>query len=113
MIRQACPFRIEIHDDHFLPDATDEYLLSEIGKRRWVFLSKDKRIRYRYPALLAIKQHNARFLFLTGRGDRNADETAAIILKAINRIERFNEKHKPPYIGKIASDGKISGPLPF
>src|SRR5437899_2965793 len=38
---------VEIHDDHFPPDAKDEVWLTEVGRRGWVVLTKDDRIRYR------------------------------------------------------------------
>ena len=38
---------VEIHDDHFAPDAKDEVWLVEVGKRGWIVLTKDDRIRYR------------------------------------------------------------------
>ena len=37
---------VEIHDDHFAPDAKDEDWLVEVGKRGWIVLTKDDRIRY-------------------------------------------------------------------
>jgi len=37
--------RIEIHDDHFGPETTDEDWLREAGRRGWIVLTKDARIR--------------------------------------------------------------------
>lgn len=37
---------VEIHDDHFAPDAKYEDWLVEVGKRGWIVLTKDDRIRY-------------------------------------------------------------------
>jgi hypothetical protein len=37
---------VEIHDDHFAPDAPDPDILAEIGRRGWLFVTKDRRIRY-------------------------------------------------------------------
>ena len=45
---------VEIHDDYFLPDAKDEDWLLEVGKRRWLVLTKDDRIRYRITERMAI-----------------------------------------------------------
>jgi hypothetical protein len=38
---------VELHDDHFSQDAKDQVWLAEVGKRGWVVLTKDKRLRYR------------------------------------------------------------------
>ncbi|WP_051482568.1 hypothetical protein [Synechocystis sp. PCC 7509] len=35
---------IEIHDDHFAPDAQDVDWIPEVGKKGWVVLTKDARI---------------------------------------------------------------------
>ena len=45
---------VEIHDDHFLPDAKDEDWLVEVGSRGWIVLTKDDRIRYRVTERTAI-----------------------------------------------------------
>jgi uncharacterized protein with PIN domain len=45
-LRQAGAI-VEIHNDYFLPDANDEEWLPEVGKRGWIVLTKDDRIRYR------------------------------------------------------------------
>jgi hypothetical protein len=37
--------RVEVHDDHFPKDATDEVWLADVGAKGWVILSKDDRIR--------------------------------------------------------------------
>lgn len=35
---------IEIHDDHFAPDAQDVDWMAQVGKKGWVVLTKDARI---------------------------------------------------------------------
>ena len=39
--------RVEIHDDHFSPDAEDADWLRVVGQRGWAVLTKDERIRRR------------------------------------------------------------------
>jgi hypothetical protein len=38
---------VEVHDDHFAPDAPDAVWLRVVGERGWVVLTKDERIRRR------------------------------------------------------------------
>ncbi len=45
-LRQAGA-NVEIHDDHFQSDAKDEEWLGEVGRRGWIILTNDKKIRYR------------------------------------------------------------------
>lgn len=48
---RQCGVQVEIHDDHFPQNDPDEDWISEVGKRGWVVLTKDDRIRYRPAAL--------------------------------------------------------------
>ena len=85
-LRQAGA-QVEIHDDHFPPDAPDEDWLREAGRQRWVVLTKDRGIRYRAPALAAIRASDVRMFVLTA-GDLQGPEMAAIFAKALSRIAR-------------------------
>ena len=42
--------KIEIHDDHFAPDAKDEERLTVAGHKQWIVVTRDERIRYRDAA---------------------------------------------------------------
>src|SRR5438093_5026433 len=37
---------VEVHGDHFAPDERDDVWPPEVGRRDWVLLTKDTRIRY-------------------------------------------------------------------
>ena len=56
---------VEIHDDHFAPDAKDEDWLVEVGKRGWIVLTKDDRIRYRATERTALASARVRAFVLT------------------------------------------------
>ncbi len=51
---------VEIHDDHFAPDAKDEDWLTEVGSRAWIVLTKDDRIRYRVTERTALASARVR-----------------------------------------------------
>src|SRR5438270_11545619 len=57
---RAANLKIEVHDDHFAPDAKDEYWLRVVGARGWIVLTSDRRIRYRGPELTALKASGVR-----------------------------------------------------
>ena len=40
--------RVEVHDDHLPQNAKDKEWLGYVGKRKWVVLTQDDRIRYHY-----------------------------------------------------------------
>jgi len=47
--------RVEQHDDHFGPETTDEEWIGEIGRRGWIAVTRDARIRYLPLALSVLK----------------------------------------------------------
>lgn len=106
-LRQNKSIVVEIHDDHFPPDAKDEEILATIGERKWIFLTKDKRIRYNRPAQLAIEKAKVKMFYLSTRGDLQGKEMAEIFNKALSRIIKFSLNNKPPFIAKVTRDGKI------
>jgi predicted nuclease of predicted toxin-antitoxin system len=105
-LRQAGA-QVEIHDDHFAPDAPDEDWLREAGQRRWVVLTKDRGIRYRAPALAAIRLAPVRMFVLTA-GDLQGPEMAAILVKALPRIVRVASGQPAPFIAKVTKSGVVS-----
>jgi hypothetical protein len=98
---------VEIHDDHFAPDAKDEDWLVEVGKRGWIVLTKDDRIRYRVTERTALASANVRAFVLTS-GQLQGTEMAAAFVKALPRINRLVANHAPPFIGRVSRSGKVS-----
>jgi len=105
-LRQAGA-HVEIHDDHFPPDAADEDLLREAGRRKWVVLTKDRGIRYRAPALVAIRQSASRMFVLTA-GDLQGPEMAAAFVRALPRITGFVSRQPAPFIARVTKTGAVS-----
>ncbi|HEX5645583.1 MAG TPA: hypothetical protein VFX56_01320 [Nitrospira sp.] len=102
---------LHIHDDHFPPDAKDEDWLLEAGRRGWIVLTKDHRIRYRHVERLALMKAGVAAFILTA-GDLQGDEMAQIFVKALPRITRFLKNHTKPFIAKLARDGSVSRLFP-
>jgi predicted nuclease of predicted toxin-antitoxin system len=98
---------LHIHDDHFPPDAKDEDWLAEAGRRRWIVLTKDHRIRYRHVERLALMKAGVAAFILTS-GDLQGEEMAQIFVKALPKITWFLQKHAKPFIAKITKDGSVS-----
>ena len=104
-LRQA-GFLVEVHDDHFDQDVTDEIWLSGVGQRGWVVLTKDEKIRYHARELRALISHGVRAFVLTAR-NVNADEMASIILGTRPRIEKFLARHTGPFLVAISRSGAL------
>lgn len=98
---------VEIHDDHFPQDALDQEWLAEIGKRGWIVLTKDDRIRYRPAELAAYRIHKAR-VFIFGSGEMKAQEMAGAVAKAMPKILRLVKRTPPPFFARITRTGIVS-----
>ena len=99
--------QVEIHDDHFPTTALDEDWLREVGQRGWVVLTKDRGIRYRAPALAAIRVSAVRMFVLTA-GDLQGSEMAAIFARTRARIVAVARRERPPFIARITKTGAVS-----
>jgi hypothetical protein len=98
---------VEIHDDHFRQDALDREWLSEVGKRGWIVLTKDDRIRYR-PAELDAYHKNKVRVFIFGSGEIKAEEMAEAAVTAMPKVLRLVEKTPPPFFARISRAGLVS-----
>jgi predicted nuclease of predicted toxin-antitoxin system len=99
---------IEIHDDHFSQNAKDPEWLTAAGKKNWIVVTRDERIRYRLAERQAIQRAKVRALVLAAQGDLRAEMLAEIFLKALPKICRTVQKRKPPFIAKISRGGDIT-----
>lgn len=80
--------RVEIHDDHFPPDAKDADWLPVAGERRWIVLTKDDRIRYRPHEKGALLSSGARVFILTNR-NLSGDEMAEIFVTMLPKMQKL------------------------
>jgi len=98
-ILSAAGFKVERHHDHFAPDATDEFWLGEIGKRNWVAITHDRRIRYKPNELEAVIRNRVSLLVVVGAVP--FPELARAFVATAPRIESFLVRHAPPLIAKV------------
>jgi predicted nuclease of predicted toxin-antitoxin system len=96
---------VRVHDDHFSPNARDEEWLSEVGRRQWVVLTKDTRIRYREIERMALMNARVRAFVLTAK-NLQGSEMANIFVRALPAIQRFATKHTPPSLRRLLEVGK-------
>ena len=90
---------VERHRDHFRHDAADEDWLAEIGRRDWVALTHNSRIRYTPNEKEAVLRHRVRLLVIIG--DAPYPELARSFVVTLHRIEAFLEQNPPPLIAKV------------
>lgn len=78
---------VEIHDDHFPPDAKDEEWILEVGQRGWIVLTKDRQIRNRTLEVAAVAASGVQLFALTAAGVP-ASEMAAMLVRSLSKIKR-------------------------
>ncbi len=104
--------RVEIHDDHFAQDAPDIEWLAGAGKKGWIVVTRDERIRYRVAEMQALRRAKVRAFVLTAQGNLRAEMLAENFLKALSKLRRVVEEQDPPFVAKISRSGDVTV-LPF
>jgi len=99
----AAGVRIERHDDHFNPEATDEQWLGQVGQRKWVAISRDARIRYSPLALTILMESGTKLFVLVGK--LKTTEAAELFLKWRARIVSTSLDEAGAFIAKVRRDG--------
>lgn len=103
--------KVEVHDDHFPPDASDEDWLAEVGERRWVVLTKDNRLRYHDREKATLLRHGVRAFILTAR-NLTGPEIAQAFSAALPKIEKFLARHTDACIVTVSRDGTLRSIVP-
>jgi len=98
-ILEAAGLTVERHADHFAPDTPDEVWLAEIGKRGWIALTHDRRIRYKPNERDAVIRHGVALLVIVGNAP--FPDLAQAFVATIPRIEQFLASHQAPFIAKV------------
>ena len=104
---RAAGFQVEVHDDHFSPDARDQEWLTEVGRKGWIVLTKDKKIKHRALELAAVVAVNAR-VFTLAAGGVQGSEMANIFVKAMPKIRSYVDANDPPYIIRVTRSAHLA-----
>ncbi len=98
-ILRAAGLSVERHADHFHHDTPDEVWLREIGKKGWVAVTHDGRIRYKPNEKSAVIENNVALLVVVGHAP--FPQLAAAFVTTEPKIRVFIADHKPPCIAKV------------
>ncbi len=98
-ILKTAGLTVERHADHFAHDTPDEVWLTEVGKRGWIALTHDRRIRYKPNERDAVMRHGVALLVIVG--DAPFPELAHAFVATLPRIEQFLASHRAPFIAKV------------
>ncbi len=78
---------VEVHEDHYAPDARDQDWLEDVGKKGWVVLTKDRHIRYRVLEKEALMKARVAVFVLTS-GNLTGEEMAQAFVTAMPQINK-------------------------
>jgi predicted nuclease of predicted toxin-antitoxin system len=95
---------VEFHADHFADDADDQTWISEVGRRGWVVLTKDKAIRTRPVELNAVEAAKVR-MFSLSSGNMTGEQMAEVFVANRLNIGPLIKKHSPPFIARVSASG--------
>jgi len=98
---------VEVHDDHFPQDTPDVDWLLEVGRRGWVVLSKDERIRRNSIERSALETAQVRAFFLTQQ-DITGVEMADLFKRALSGMIKRTISEPAPFICTISRSGQFS-----
>lgn len=99
----AAGVRTERHDDHFKPNTPDEEWIGEVGRRGWIAVTRDARIRYS-PLALSILMHSKTQLFVLV-GKLTTREAAELFLRWRDKVVETAIGESGAFIAKIRRDG--------
>ena len=99
---------VERHGEHFPADCPDEVWLAEVGKRGWVALTHDTRIRYKPNEKGAVIRNSVRLIDIVGKASLR--DLATSFIASRSRIELFLKDASGPLIAKLyrASPGELA-----
>ena len=99
--------RVEVHDDHFPQNTPDVDWLAEVGRRGWIVLSKDERIRRNPLERAALEQAGVRAFFLTKQG-LTGPEMAVLFVQLLKGMRNRAVSQPAPFIYTLSVGGQFS-----
>lgn len=104
---RAAGASVTIHDDLFPQGTPDVVWLTDVGKRGWLVLTKDKRIRYRAIEQRALVRARVGAFVVTGK-DMSGEEIGTTLVIALPRLVRFANATSRPFIASVTAAGTIT-----
>lgn len=96
---RAAGLQVEWFFDHFGDATPDTEWLDAVGRKGWIAITHDARIRYKANELAAVVRHNVAMLLVVGHAPY--PRLAEHFVHTLPRIEAFIDVHQPPYIAKV------------
>lgn len=104
---RAKGIRVELLHEHFALSTSDEEWLADVGRRGWVVLTKDQRIRRRHAEFQALLAANVAAFVLTS-GNLTGPATAAAFVNAYPRMQKTVRDYARPFVAAVDAAGKVN-----
>ena len=98
--------RVEVHHDHFEPDAEDAHWLPIVGQKGWVVLSKDRHFRHNYLEIVAMFKGNVKSFILSTK-DITGKAMAMTFVTALPEMFSFVKRFDAPFIANVTETGGV------
>jgi len=103
---EAAGIKFELLHAHFAAGTADETWLQDVGRREWVVLTKDQRIRRREAEFQALLAANVAAFVLTSGNMTGAAMGQAFVL-AYPRIQKMLRDYERPFVAAVDAAGKV------
>lgn len=100
--------QVEVHDDHFAQDVTDEEWLAFCGVRNWIVLTLDYRIRYRVSELDALKRNKTKAFLIARAGQMNREELSGLLVRSLPKFVALSLQTPAPFAYRISPSGSYT-----
>lgn len=93
-------------DDHFPPNTPDSEWLPEAGRRGWLIVTLDLRIRVNPLARQALSRSGAGAFVVVGK-NLTGQLLADCLLRAWPRMQALARTQPRPFLAKVYADGRV------
>ena len=106
-LRQAGA-NVEVHADHFAPDGSDEEWLATCGKRGWIAITLDYRIRYRASERDTLKVYKVRAFLIARAGEMNGEVLSQLLVGKLPKFVALASQTPAPFAYRVTPSGTIT-----
>jgi hypothetical protein len=103
---QAEGIHVELLHQHFRGATADEVWLTDVGRRGWVVLTKDTRIRRRHAEFQALLAAGVAAFVLTS-GNLTGPAMGRAFALAYPRMQKLLRDYEPPFVAAVDAAGKV------
>lgn len=99
---------VEVHTDHFPQDGSDEEWLAACGKRGWIAITLDYRIRYRAGERDALKENKVKAFLIAKAGEMGGDVLGHLLVEKLPKLVALATQTPAPFAFRITPSGAIT-----